>query len=126
MSGGRPMTHFDANQHDTHDTGEPTGNQQFDGERRLDAVFGTLSNERRRHVVGVLRDLDAETVGVERVAEGVATREASEEGAGRVELSLRHTHLPKLSEAGVLSYAPERSQVRYEDPPLVERLLDQL
>lgn len=119
------MTSSNANRQDSNGTGESRGSHGFDRSDRLDAVFGALSNERRRAVVAFLRDHETDTVGVERLTEAVATRETGDSSAELLGLSLRHTHLPKLSEAGVVAYAPERSLVRYEREPLAERLLDQ-
>ena len=58
------------------------------------------------------------------LAETVAAREPGNPPPDRVLVSLRHVHLPKLDAADVLDYASDRSEVRYEGAPVIERLLE--
>jgi hypothetical protein len=67
---------------------------------------------------------DATTVST--LAESLAACEPGRPATDRLAVSLRHVHLPQLDDAGIVDYDPDRSQVRYEDVSLVERLLAQL
>lgn len=110
---------------------EPTIEAASDGadaEPRLtaDQIFDLLRSERRRTVLRYLRDEEG-PVSVVDLAERVAAREhdttvralASAERE-RVSVSLCHSHLPKLAEAGVVEYDRDRDVV--ERRPRADRL----
>jgi hypothetical protein len=92
--------------------GSPTGG--------TDAVFLALSDPRRRHVLDALRERDS-SIPLSELARSVAKREAAsaesadsaapDEDAARVHLSLYHSHIPKLADAGVVEYSPEGGTV---------------
>lgn len=96
------------------------------GDLALDTVFHLLSHRRRRYVLSCL-SAHGPTVALPDVADDVATREYEtsivdipEEDVLEVYLSLYHTHVPKLVEAGVVSYDQERDLVTRE--PLADEL----
>ncbi len=75
-----------------------------------ETAFELMASPRRRHAVAVLVDadgpLDARTV-ARRVAarrEDVRPEAVADERVDRTVLSLCHAHLPKLDEAGVVTY----------------------
>jgi len=78
----------------------------------VSAAFDLLSDARRR---GVLYAAErGEQTTVEELAERISTWLSDGEGARRdssVRLSLIHTHLPKLADAGVVEYDRERGTV---------------
>lgn len=83
----------------------------------LDSVFKLLSSQRRRHVLHCLTQRDA-PVELADLAEEVAAREeemptaeVTAEEARRIHLSLYHTHVPKLKDAGVVRHDPEEETV---------------
>lgn len=92
----------------------------------VDAFFGALADERRRHVLHYLRNVADDDV---EVAELVAFLDAT--GSTRVPRSqiateLRHRHLPKLADAGFVDYDPMSQSVDYEGPTVFEPLLDRI
>lgn len=65
----------------------------------LDELFDALADHRRRVVLSVVRDPE-DAISIERLAERVADRAG--EPVERTLLSLRNSHLPKLSDAGLI------------------------
>ncbi|SIR88828.1 DUF7344 domain-containing protein [Natronorubrum thiooxidans] len=96
----------------------------------LDRVFELLSKERRRYALYYLEQRGG-PVPIEEVAEQVTEWETEgvpesipEELFERVECSLRHTDLPKASEAEYVEYDPERGVVDVTGtPPEVDAIL---
>ncbi len=87
---------------------------------RLSTLFEVLGNERRRHVIQVLRE--EETVGLADLAEAVAAREygvAPEDLSRRQQKAtysaLQQTHLPKMDDAGVLTFEKSAGEVTASD-----------
>lgn len=119
------MTTSNVNRRDKAMGEESRGNRGRQDETRVDAVFDALSDARRRRVIRALQAHDA-PVSVQALAEALAAREPGDPDPDRLVVSLQHVHLPKLDATGVVEYAPEQSRVRYEDPALVEQLLDQV
>ncbi|WP_327053882.1 DUF7344 domain-containing protein [Halomicrococcus gelatinilyticus] len=85
-------------------------------ERNLapDHLFDLFASERRRILLAVLHERSPPLSSAE-LAEAVAAREADDaprDLVERVQVSLHHAHLPKLSDAGLVSYDPAQSVVR--------------
>lgn len=92
----------------------------------LDAVYHLLQNERRRGVISYLDDHEAPVTRSE-VAEQVAAWENGTDVDGidsqerkRVYIALHQIHLPKLDDAGVLEYDPDRGTITPR--PLLEQV----
>lgn len=119
------MTTSNANRRSDSTRDEPGRNRRRTDEERVDAIFGVLSDARRRRVIRLLRAREG-AVAVSALAEALAAREPGGPEPERLVVSLRHVHLPKLEGAGVVDYTSDRSQVRYRDVALVDRLLEQL
>jgi hypothetical protein len=86
-----------------------------------DAVFFTLSNERRRHVLRYLRER-GETVPLRELVRVVAARErnlAIDEltynQRKSVYVSLRQTHLPKMDQLGIVHYDTDGGTIALAD-----------
>ncbi|SEW13018.1 DUF7344 domain-containing protein [Halobacterium jilantaiense] len=73
-----------------------------------------LRDDRRRLVLDVFAERPS-TVTLSEVATEIDAREggydADSDAVERVEVSLHHTHLPKMDELGVLSYRPETHHI---------------
>ena len=85
-----------------------------------DAVFRLLAEKRRRHALYYLRKSDSGSVvlteltdGVLASTAGVPTEEVPDEEYVSLLHELHHVHLPKLAEAGVVDYYPERHLVGF-------------
>jgi len=99
-------------------------------ERSLAELFDLLSHPRRRFVIHALqrsqRALDTTTL-AKRIAAWESTASAagaSEPAADAVAVSLHHTHLPKLAEAGLLVYDETPGRVGTADRTSAGLLLD--
>lgn len=96
----------------------------------FDITFDLLSNRRRRCTLVCLLE-QQETIPLADLAEAVAIREQgtpitefSAEEIQEVETSLYHWHIPKLADAGVVEYEPERTLVKLtEIPDQIERFI---
>ena len=119
------MTTSNVDRHDQAMGEESRGNRHRPTEEHVDAMFGVLADARRRRVVHALRSSGG-SVSVPTLAEALAGREPGDPDPDQLVVSLRHVHLPKLDAAGVVEYAPDRSRIRYDAPPLLERLLEQV
>lgn len=100
------------------------------GEEPTSRVFDALAKERRRVVLDSLAEAEP-PVPVDDLARRVAARERRGDRAGegepgpgppegavrRAHVSLHHTHLPKLEEAGLLDYDPDDQVVREAADP---------
>lgn len=83
--------------------------------------FDLLASDRRRCALRYLSRRPDTRVSVEEVA-----NHASAVGLGakrNVELALQHVHLPKLDDAGIVAYDPERGTVEYRGDEGIEELL---
>jgi DNA-binding transcriptional ArsR family regulator len=90
--------------------------------RSLNAVFELLVAERRRNAMYALRRR-AEPISVAELADEVTPDEATEPDA--VAATLHHVHLPKLAEAGVVTYDIDAGTVELLNlPRRLERYLD--
>lgn len=75
----------------------------------VSAAFSLLSSTRRR---GVLYAVDrGDETAVEELADTIASWQGSDAEASSVRVSLVHTHLPKLADAGVVEYDRDRGTV---------------
>lgn len=74
-----------------------------------------LAADRRRVVLDVIESrssaIDLETLAIEVAMQENETESVSQKTVRRVKTLLHHTHLPKMSEWGVLEYDPDTRQV---------------
>jgi DNA-binding transcriptional ArsR family regulator len=88
----------------------------------IDSLFDALSDRRRRVVVRYLIDRTDRTAHVETLAAELCRAASADPGA--FEATLRHVHLPKLADVGLVAYDESDGTVRYRDHPAVESLLE--
>jgi DNA-binding transcriptional ArsR family regulator len=99
-----------------------------DGRDGLDAVFSALAHERRRVVLRALRGTEGHAADLDALVEAVRD-EAGPPGATadddrrEVRATLRHVHLPKLVESGLVEYDDETGRARSSDGSVERRLL---
>lgn len=87
----------------------------------LDQIFALLTEERRRYALYYLEQQDG-PVSVDEVAEQVAEWETNgtsvpEGKYENIKVKLRHTDLPKASEAEYIRYDPEEKIVEVTETP---------
>ena len=83
-------------------------------------TFRLLSDGRRIRALVALRQDSPSTVeelaaGIVARERGIAGDEPSSDVVGQVALTLHHTHLPKLRDAGVVAFDPDDGTVALED-----------
>jgi|AntRauMinimDraft_4_1070384.scaffolds.fasta_scaffold00019_73 hypothetical protein len=97
------------------------------GEIPRDELFDLLASARRREIVSFLATRPGDAVHFEDLVAVVAASECPGSGPGthrgRVTTDVYHVHLPKLDDAGVLSYDPEAETVEYQGSERLELLL---
>lgn len=92
----------------------------------VDDGLEALADARRREVLTVLTRIEDPT-SLADLAERVAAAAGPAVSADRVRIALDHLHLPKLADAGIVSYDREDRTVTYEGLPRpCERLLADL
>lgn len=89
----------------------------------MDTVFDLFSKERRRYVLYYL-DQQEGSVSVDEVVNQVADWEAEgshedipDEKFDRIELSLRHMHLPKTAEVDFIEYLSDEGLINIHGSP---------
>jgi hypothetical protein len=96
----------------------------------LDCLFSLLSNERRRYALYCCADRPASDVATSTLVDDVVELEPEtpepELQRREIAISLRHTHLPKLSEAAVIDYDPDESEVVYRGGARIDRWLESI
>jgi len=108
--------------------GEQGGADRTEGPIEFDRLFSLLSTARRRYALYCIVETPATALSTTGLVDEMAALEgrtaAETPPRDEIELTLRHTHLPKLSSAGVIEYDPERSLVSYCGGRRVDRWLD--
>ena len=123
----------------TRDTGEDTGRQAHDRQHvsrnrshrlSIDTILELLAHRYRRDLLGYLYDRPERTQTIEELTEHVLERETGMRNEQRsreaVELQLRHIHVPKLAEAGLLEYDDRDQRVRYYGNEPFEQWLERI
>ncbi|WP_456071277.1 DUF7344 domain-containing protein [Haladaptatus caseinilyticus] len=87
----------------------------------LNTTFDLLRNDQRRCILNELHQTDDSAVSLETLISEVS--EVVETPRQSIETEIRHVHLPKLRDNGVVEYDPRTEMVRYfEHEPLGEHL----
>lgn len=109
----------------------PEAGDRFGAENDLDLVADLLADERRRHVLYLLRE--HESISLDDLADvltgWLAVRNgdagATPQDRDRTHIRLYHVDLPKLREAGLVEFDATTDDVALARlPPSVDRLLD--
>ena len=85
---------------------------------RTDTVVAALANHRRRAILTYLQQSQSGTATVEELASFIAEHEDEQSSTPpdtdeqNVTVSLHHAHLPKLADADLITYDPDRGRVR--------------
>lgn len=88
----------------------------------LNRIFAALSHRRRRYVLYYLRDhgqasLDNLAIQVAAWEQDLSIHEVATEDVDQVLTSLRHSHLLKLEDYGLVEYDRRTNTVSYTHPP---------
>lgn len=85
----------------------------------LDEMFDLLTHPHRRYVLYYLRQ-DGEGVGLETLAAAIANWDGDSSGGDQsdnreaIEVMLRHTHLPKLADAGIITFDANTASIELD------------
>ena len=95
----------------------------------LGAIFDALTSRRRRYCCYCLSAVADGEMTVDALAAEVVLVEAAVNGDDpsdydRIWSSLRHRHLPKLADAGIVAYERANRTVSYRRRPLVDGLIE--
>ena len=94
-----------------------------------DTVVAALADHRRRAVLTYLQQAQSGDATVEELASFLAERDDGRSNTPldteeqNITISLHHTHLPKLADANLISYDPDRGRVRDQSNDWVADLL---
>ena len=96
-----------------------------------DAMFGLLSNKRRRHLLGELDRVGTATLDemarvVAAAERGTSIEEVAANARKSVHVSLYQTHVPRLAEAGVVDYDSDTKTVSLVRCTTTRRLIGML
>jgi len=84
---------------------------------RIDTVVAALAHNRRRAILTYLQQSQSGTATVEELASFIAEHEDGQSSTPLVTdeqtiaMSLHHAHLPKLADANLITYEPDRGRV---------------
>lgn len=92
-----------------------------------ETLFSLLQNRHRRYLLYSLQQNDESVVTLDELTRRILDWEQRMDAGGdptdelktRIRISLHHTHLPKISEAGLVEYDPHSETVRKRDAPSV-------
>ncbi|WP_435156594.1 DUF7344 domain-containing protein [Haladaptatus sp. DFWS20] len=97
------------------------------GNEEVDAVLAGLANNRRRLLLAILRDrqepVSRTTLAREIIQWERGNLQPPQSTFDEIKISLLHTHLPKLGDAGIVEYDTEVDHVAYTGDPVFERIL---
>lgn len=104
------------------DSSEPHGSVS------VDTVLDLLAHRHRRELLGYVIDSAGETSPIDDVTTSLCRQDSERTDTcsdrDRIELSLRHTHLPKLVAAGVIEYDSRSRELRYRRHDRLETVLE--
>lgn len=96
------------------------------GNEEVDNVFAGLANKRRRLLLAILRDKQepvSRTTLARKIVQWEREPQPTQAVFDDIMVSLLHTHLPKLGDAGIIEYDAEADRVAYAEDPVFERIL---
>lgn len=94
----------------------------------LDVALSMAANDQRRAILRYLLEADDDLVSIDDLVHEVAgngadSRQSAHSTPQQVQVSVQHTHLPKLAEAGIVEYDTRSDTVRYYSDAGIERLV---
>lgn len=101
----------------THRDGTGSGAQP-----RIDRSFAALSDPCRRAVCRYAMRTEASRLDTAEIADYVVDRTPADRDRRTVATELRHVHLPKLADAGLLEYERDSGVVRTDRERIADRL----
>jgi hypothetical protein len=96
---------------------------------RTDTVVAALANHRRRAILTYLQQAQSGTATVEELASFIAEHADGQSSTPldtdgqNITMSLHHVHLPKLADANLITYEPDRGRVSDQSDGWVADLL---
>lgn len=93
----------------------------------LDTVLEILSHHHRRDLFRLFREESTDTIDFERCVNHLVERERQRTGQvpgpDHLRITLHHVHLPKLSQAGLVTYDESSETLRYHPDEGIEEWL---
>ncbi|WP_266081256.1 DUF7344 domain-containing protein [Haladaptatus caseinilyticus] len=99
----------------TRDTTDPA-------ELSLDALFEILANQQRRYTLCLLSEMDGVSTAVSVLVDVLI--DDLEISRDRLRMNLRHRHLPKMANYGLIKYNWQEGTIRYQSNDRLEALLE--
>lgn len=94
----------------------------------LDAILDLLADHQRREILQCLVESADQTATMGEIADRLISveseRTGKRPGRDQVEVRIHHTHLPKLTEAGVVEYDARTQELRYWQNTRLEDILE--
>lgn len=88
----------------------------------IGSLFKVLADPHRRYTMYYLATMDGETVDLPSLVETLNERVTT--SPKRLEINLRHVHLPKLADHNLIEYDERSETIRYRDGERVETVLE--
>ena len=90
----------------------------------IDQRLALLSKYERRCIIYLLQKSETDRVSISDVVNHLQKQDSTTDEHDRLEVDLRHNHLPQLDTVGAVDYARDSETVRYDGDELVEALLE--
>ncbi|MDF9748494.1 DUF7344 domain-containing protein [Natrinema salsiterrestre] len=99
-----------------------------DGSLSVDAVLDLLAHPFRRELLQYVADSTTATATLDDVTTHLHNQDGwqtdDRPDRDQIEVALEHTHLPKLTETGILEYDPCSRELRYRGDERLEAMLE--
>jgi hypothetical protein len=92
--------------------------------KEIDNRFSLLNRYERRCVIRFLQESEEGSASFDDIVNHLRERNPTADDRDKVDISLQHTHLPKLATIGAVEYDSRSETVRYHGDELVEALLE--
>ena len=120
-------------EHDGHERSDTPSGQSAERDPsmiELDELFSILASTRRRHALYCIVAAPSSTLATAELADRLTVLEERATGGQHdrteIELTLRHSHLPKLDDAGVIDFDPAQSVLVYRGGRRTDRWIDRV
>ena len=99
-----------------------TADTEYHPKISLGSLFKVLADPHRRYTMYHLTTMDGETVDLSNLVAALSEHVAT--SAERLEINLRHVHLPKLVDHNLIEYDERSETIRYHDSERVEAVVE--